>query len=509
MEYATLARKDLGKREPYREVIEMPQSHSQKAIEALAGKKRLTLAVVGDTHYVHTLDQAESTVPSSAREYYRNNRDVAYHLLSRLRERCPDLIIHTGDVIEGHLKSENAAVDEVKAAIALFSEIAPTVFTKGNHDGHGLPGRVRSALMCRHHSDLLASQITGDAFAFAAGPAYFIITDTFCQGREPEQLAWLESELAVGKSYPRSFVFGHGPLYPTGRPFFTHLPFTREAAALMHSSGVDAYFCGHTHNQLVSLHWSSSHDGERPILQCKTSLVGTFEAEKTHSLAVVRHLPDPQRPAEYFWGILENGWPGWLLVTISQEDVTLEGCYWSGPETSTRGQIRWYQPGCVELLKTPALPPTRAFQPEDLARVRRAWLLMAGYKLRGDTVQVLLNGHTVGFLPPLNSFAPHTRLQLPQEVLGSVRSHNELVVLNPLRDGFCLGGIQLLLELDSGERVLSHPHPYLYTTSEEYSPLDHTNTVVCRHTRIGPIAVDFGATPRETAHPCSCPESGC
>ncbi len=460
-------------------------------VEASWAERRVVrFAVLGDLHYVHR--EAEGA-PVSAREYYALSRDVILPLLRQVRAQAPDFIVHTGDIVEGHLGSEAEAEAEIGAVIELLQEIAPTFFARGNHDASGAAGRVYARLIPRHHGRLLGRAMADGTycFTFRAGPAEFIVTNTFCAGREAEQRAWLEEALSRPAA-PRRFVVGHGPLFPVGRPFFTHLPFCRGAAELIHRYGADAYFCGHTHNQLVTLHEPLQPGEGTPILQCKGSLVGTFDAGRTVSLARARRLVGRGEAIRYFWGLLEDGWPGWFLVTASAEEVVLEGYYWSSPETWTRGVLRWQRPGAVDVLELPQWPGTRAFQPEDLGQVKRAWLRLCGYKVKAEPPkEVLLNGQPIGALPGLGAFAPRPWLSVPEWALGLLRIRNEVLVRNPAGESFCLGGGQLILELRNGERVLSLPDPRLWSTDEGFSDRDHVNLVFCRDEWVGPMVLAF------------------
>lgn len=109
-----------------------------------------------------------------------------------------------------------------------------------------------------------------------------------------------------------------------GTPFFDTPAFATGIEQLCRRYRVDAYFCGHTHNQSVSFH-RMEKDGSG-FLQLTGSAVGYPEMPTT-GLDTYHRIADYGDGADnqYLWGILEDSAPGFFMVEVDGEKTRSNG----------------------------------------------------------------------------------------------------------------------------------------------------------------------------------------
>jgi hypothetical protein len=193
------------------------RSLHEVASERLAGLGRtdgFTLAVFGDS----------------------GSRSPAFrHLLGQIARERPHLVVHTGDV------SYKTSIDYVFYRHLALRTGLPFLVTPGDHDAEIDPGFARFTRLLappRHATDL--------------GRYRLIFVNTALERIAPEDLAWLESQLA--SAGPRTpVVFTHIP------PFDFREPGERPGHSLKEPGsaerfvrtvargGAAAVFCGHIH----------------------------------------------------------------------------------------------------------------------------------------------------------------------------------------------------------------------------------------------------------------------
>ncbi len=367
-------------------------------------------AVIADTHYCTLGDRPPEGAGASWErrpDYFRYAAmtGTLRTFADRIAAARPDFLVSTGDLIEG---GANDVRDE-KEARALFARSAPRFYhAPGTHDA-----RLRHPAYGK----------------FVHEGCVFLLLDY--TDWTPAQRKWLACELEAAQTAPHLFVFAHPPLHLVGRHFFDSPHFREEVSALLERYPADAYFCGHTHNQAVSYHGG--------MLQIKGSAVGD-PAGKVVPLEELHPVFEPG----YCWGIAEDSAPGFFLVDVKEDTLTLT---WQ----SMRGSAKLRVPARFAPPEILTLPPfdreLRPVREEELRRAKsgRLHLFTANKGARGFSLA--LNGIELGLAPESACYAARRFVELPPAALQSLKIENQLEVRFPQSEAFAIGSFSLELEL--------------------------------------------------------------
>lgn len=432
-------------------------------------KKQLRFVVMGDTHYVQpeVHQRALNGQPQGVTEFaditrnYWMTQHVLPDTISQISALRPDFVVQTGDIIQGHCDDEPGCIREMTEALELLKGLkAPLFFALGTHDG--IPGRpggqAVERLVYPAIGKALGNETKTGYYTFEKEGSLFIILDytTFAKG--DAQASFMKETFAKAASYEHVFVFAHPPIIPVGRPFFTNYDF---AAALLDELSlcpVDAYFCGHTHNQIASLHRSGNHW----LTHLKSTVLG-FPDEPPISLTDVRPLlPDPLT-YEYGWGYLEDSAPGWWVITVEGREVQAE---WHVLHQGPVGRLRWSGKGeKAKFVNKPSFASTRASLP-PLEAIRSVRLRAAGDSCRTEgAYRILLNDTDVGTLPRLEYFDCRQFAQISPEHWPLLRDVNRIEVTTAAADGMTIGGV---LEVETADGWVRSSVSDYYTSASKW-----------------------------------------
>lgn len=387
----------------------------------------LRFAVIGDTHYC-TMKHRPAEFPTGDYERlpdcfrYSFMTNTLRTLAQHIRNEKPELLISTGDLIEGGADDE----EDVQTALALFAPCAPEfLYTRGTHD----PQRETAYRK------------------FRCGNSVFLILDY--TNWNPKQKEWLIRELEDAKKAEHLFVFAHPPLYLFGRHFFHNPQFCTETAEILRHYPVDAYFCGHTHNQGISFHSG--------MLQVVGSAVG-YPEQKTIPLEELHSIPDTPEH-RYLWGIVEDSSPGFWIVDAERETLTIR---WHSLKGSAELRVR-QRFGFPEILSRP--PFARECLPltdSDRYQIRSGWIHFFSANKGARGFRMSLNGIDLGFAPESTCYAARRAVILPENVLRKITERNELEIVFPQSEVFAAGSISLELLLLDGRTIRSNVAPELF-----------------------------------------------
>ena len=427
-----------------------------------------TFAVIGDTHYSHPkfypdLEQSPASRRPLAIEKYIENVDyVLTPMMEALQESSPSFIVLTGDLVEGS-RNEGLAREEMKAGLDYFESYGIPVFlARGNHDAVQVFNEVAMPRVAER-----LGWVPEETYYFwdVAG-CRLVFLDTGAWISQGRQSRWLDDLLRRGRELgiDRTFVFGHHPIWPAARAFFTHVDLARELAPTLGRCAADGYFCGHTHNQSILLHRTT----DRPVLQLMGAPIGLPEEIPTPLDRVQGSLPGPDQLLAQWPGYLENTAPGWFTVTVGDAAVRADWHHLNrGPETS----VVWRQPGDLLRLSRLEHPPDARLITADLSHIRRAFLRFCAWDASGDTKRVLLNGVDVGSLPAGSDFSSR-RMELPASAVGTLSMVNRLEV-QPVKDEkSTLGNLLMEVVLPGGRVARTRPTGQIQTWSNEWDVWD-------------------------------------
>jgi 3',5'-cyclic AMP phosphodiesterase CpdA len=129
-------------------------------------------------------------------------------------------------------------------------------FTLGNHDAPPAGDDTFAAAIAPWYPVNGPSLAPlGTVFSFDRDNCHFVITNPYWRypggGYTDEQLEWIEQDLRAS-TRTFKFVFGHEPAFPVSRHVGDSLdanPENRDRFwQILKDNGVQAFFCGHTHN---------------------------------------------------------------------------------------------------------------------------------------------------------------------------------------------------------------------------------------------------------------------
>lgn len=160
----------------------------------------------------------------------------------------PDLIVHTGDLVDFGTPEEYAYIRELLAPLRTELIVIP-----GNHDERG-----EMAKAFQDAGYLPASGFLN--FSVRRGPLAIVGLDTVVPGQGggelcAERLAWLDRTLSVSQDVP-TLVLMHHPPFLTGIAHMDALGLKgREAfaAVVAKHPQIQAILCGHVHRSITSV----------------------------------------------------------------------------------------------------------------------------------------------------------------------------------------------------------------------------------------------------------------
>ncbi len=421
-------------------------------------KRPFSFAVVSDTHFVRREFDSHferRDTPLEVEAYLENVTYALAPMMDALRELDPDFIFITGDLVEPG--DPNELVGDLRAALEFFSTCEiPIVYARGNLDAYDAFKAVVHPTM----ASLLNIELDESYFSFEVDGCLFLILDTDAWSQE--QCLWVERVLKAGvkKGFQHTFVFGHHPIWPVARQFFTHLEFHKNMVRILDDFDVDAYFCGHTHNQSVILHRTQG----LPVFQFMGAMIGVSDEPPLALNQVQAFLPGEDDLLACWPGYLENTAPGWFMVKVGAQEVVAE---WHHLNRGAEAVVAWEQPGdMLDFWMMDQSAPSKLI-PTDLSRIRRAFLRFCAWDgLSG--LKASLNGARIGELPIRDGFAP-ARMELPGHLLDGLQMENRLVIHPPSECHCTLGNLVLEVMLPGGRYIRTPAKGELFSWTDKWA----------------------------------------
>lgn len=432
-----------------------------------------SFAVVSDTHFVRREfgnKVARVTNLLTPDVYVENVTYALAPMMDALREAAPDFLFITGDIIEA---SEGGYVEEdLKAALAFFSACEiPIIYARGNLDDADIFSQIVRPQM----SKIVEQELDQNYFSFQIDECLFLVLDTPLWSQE--QCHWLEEILqnTDTEAVAHTFIFGHHPVWPVARAFFTPIAFHQDMERLLTAFDVDAYFCGHTHNQNIIWHRTSG----LPVFQFMGAMIGISDEPPLPLDHVQAFLPSEDDILACWPGYLENTAPGWFMVSVTSHEVIAE---WHHLNRGAEAVVAWEEPGDVlDFWMMEQVAPSKLLV-TDLGRIRRAFLRFCGWDGNAG-LALSINGKAVGNLPVGDDFAPG-RLELPAHILGELQMENRLVI-HPSPDTLCtLGNLVLEVMLPGGRYIRTPATGELFSWADKWTDWSDSNLTQLKPTEI-------------------------
>jgi hypothetical protein len=379
-------------------------------------------------------------------------------LLERVRLAKPDLLISSGDFVEGGLSNRPAdARREMLEGLAFFTDLGiPFLIARGTHDAPGLFAELALPAI----GQAVGRPFTETYFRHDAGGCAFLVLDYqhFAVGNPQD--VWLEEQLVeASQAKLRIFVVAHAPVYLWGRHFFGEPALMRRLDELFSACPVEAYLCGHTHNQIVSFH---TRQGNQGWLQLMASSVG-YAAMPEQTLEHVHQLADFGPDNTYVWGIAEDSAPGLFLLDLTADGLLI---HWE----SVAGEQHDFP---VQEVRTCPMfsggkPVPEAPDSTDFFQIKSAVLGVFSYSGNEPAGNISLNGIPLGPLPANGAYAARRFLTVPDAALPTIGPRNTLTVRTPDLSSFAIGSFVLELNLLDGRRLRAPVAPEILVAGDRW-----------------------------------------
>lgn len=413
----------------------------------------LQFAVLGDTHFTAPDYDVSKKLHLAGKEILRRHPNVSF-------------ICQTGDLANGgsfvtdqhgkrryvlpgyeQMRDELAfAVNDLESAFE-----RPVFLAIGNHDRHDRDGRAFRESVLAPAGKACGQTIEHTWYAFRCGAACFVFLDYGAKDLEA-QARFLETTLVAAREagVKRTFLFAHFPLWNLVRSGFNSAAFTASILPLILKYKVDAYFCGHTHNAIVSVR----RFGEQCVSQIQGASLG--KADELVPLQRCYSLLLSEQDNAYCWGFLEEVPMSYAVVHVGEDDVRVQWCVLG---QGVVRELAWREPGRANELFASDVAAQPSVTPEMLHTARRAWLAFCPWAEHDNVIELSLNGGA-----PIRSaikvndknytmFWLEQQIEIPASQLASLQMQNRVDIANPDKAVFALAHLRIEVELADGRRV--------------------------------------------------------
>jgi predicted phosphodiesterase len=420
-----------------------------------------TFAVIGDLHFglaSSGTDLALDAVlqdPSIVERFVDNVEYALEPMAEALRQEDLSFVVQTGD-----LTARGRNPLELRAATRFLRGLdCPVLVARGDKDEGELFDEIVLPLLARN----LGRESVPRFYTAEIGGCHFVFLDTSTWDPDGDQAEWLEIALdRADRQGGHVFVFGHHPVWTLNKAFYSNRAFSQSVLSILHRHRVDAYFCGHTHNQSILHHRS----GQRPCLQFMGAPIGHPDELPTPLDRVQSLLVNPNDVIDCWPGYLENTAPGWYLVNVGVGSVEVS---WHHLNRGSEAEVIWDDTGHIERFWFVRHPEDAVMINRDLKALRRLTLRYCAWDGIRPGKRVRLNGTDVGELPPSAQFAPK-QVDLPMAAISALDMINRIEIEAPGVEAATIGNLQLEGVLPGGRIVRTRPTGEVFTWSDRWDP---------------------------------------
>ena len=393
----------------------------------------MKFAVIGDTHYClnddKTIYDDQSNVKDSI--LYSSSRKNLYKIAEIIKQEKVDFLISTGDMIEGKYNDDA----EFAAANELFSNVAPKFhLVAGTHDNK--------------------SNSRFKTFEFEN--CRFILLDYVPRNWNDEQKKLFIATLEESKNAKRVFIFAHAPLYPWGREAFDSPWFRQDIEGIIKDYDIDLYFCGHTHNQVLSTH-------AKNLIQVTASTVGP-DTDTIEPLSRYHVLKSKTVFDKMLWGISEWSAPACWFIELNGENLTIT---WQSLFAKSLA-LQTKRFGELQLVSTPPIPTDEhCLKLIDKLQIRSGFLnIYSAEKGTPSNAEVKINNCLIGTLPNNFTCAARRFLPLNESALQSIQNENTLTIKG-LGSNSVIMSASLTLLLADNRIIHSYPMNEMFICGDD------------------------------------------
>ncbi|MCK5806366.1 MAG: hypothetical protein KAI66_26275, partial [Lentisphaeria bacterium] len=233
---------------------------------------------------------------------------------------------------------------------------------------------------------------------------------------------------------------------------------------------VEAYLCGHTHNQALSFH---ARQGDRGWVQLMASSVG-YPAMEPVPLERVHRLADFGSRNTFVWGILEDSAPGFYILDLEPEELAGSWESVAGAHHEFSAKDRRTAPSLSNWVS----PPKCALRAEDVHQIQLASIQVFGYSEPGSGGELFLNGVSLSAIPPNGAYAARRFVPVGNEALATISLSNTLTMRMPSTGEFAIGSFALEVRLVDGRTCRTAPAAEIFVRGDRWLEFSGNRTTV-------------------------------
>jgi len=424
---------------------------------------KFSFAVVGDIHYEKpNYDVSEYFVKPFADEINKKYPEIKF-------------VAQTGDFIHG---GKGKSEDELNFGLKDFTDKVkrPLYIAKGNHDRFEKYGEITIPIFSKE----LKKTISTIYYSFDYQNSHFIFLD--CTDNSPEpQFKWLIDDLNKAKNNKQIkyiFVFSHYPLWIVARAGFTNKSYADRLISIFSEFEIDAFFCGHTHNQTTSVRILNNNKMTQ-LMSCAVVEKGrlktlvpyielqTDEKPEFIQLENVRKILIPSENLFYYWGYIEGGPSGYFIIDVYDNKINVKFC------SPGRGIIRefyWEKNGeIIDIIKPKPLKE-KFISRDDFEQIASANFYYSYLSKDQIYAPTILNGKEIGKIKQTASGSPwwnSYKIEINPKHFPIIKLENEIIIKNPKEGVFGVAHCLLHITTKSGKKFNSSISEYAYLSCKK------------------------------------------
>lgn len=423
---------------------------------------KFSFAVVGDIHYKNP------------------NYDVSKYFVKPfaddINKKYPEIkfVAQTGDFIHG---GKGKSEDELNFGLKDFTDKVkkPLYIAKGNHDRFEKYGEITIPIF----SNELKKAISNAYYSFDYQNSHFIFLD--CTDNSPEpQFKWLIDDLNKtknNKQIKHIFVFSHYPLWIVARAGFTDKSYADRLISIFSEYEIDAFFCGHTHNQTTSARILNNKKMTQ-LMSCAVVEHGRLKTlvpyiefqndEKSEFIPLenVRKILIPSENLFYYWGYIEGGPSGYFIIDVYDNKINVKFCSLG---RVIREFYREKEGEIFDIIKPKPLKE-EFISRDDFEQIASANFYYS-YLSKGQIdVPIILNGKEIGKIKQTASDSRwwnSYKIEINPKHFSIIKPENEIIIKNPKEGVFGIAHCLLHITTKSGKKFNSSISEYAYLSCKK------------------------------------------
>ncbi len=413
--------------------------------------------------------------------YEKPNYNVSEYFVKpfadEINKKYPEIkfVAQTGDFIHG---GKGKSEDELNFVLKDFNNKVkrPLYIAKGNHDRFEKYGEITIPIFSKE----LNKTILTTYYSFDYQNSHFIFLDCTVHSPEP-QFKWLIDDLNKtnnNRKIKHIFVFSHYPLWIVARAGFTDKSYAERLISIFSKYEIDAFFCGHTHNQTTSARILNNKKITQ-LMSCAVvekgrlkTLVPYFEFQNDEKpefipLENAKKILIPNENLCYYWGYIEGGPSGYFIIEVYDNKINVKFC------SPSRGIIRefyWEKEGEIFDIIKPKPLKEEFISRDDFEQIESVDFYYSYWLKDQIDAPIILNGKEIGKIKQTASDSRwwnSNKIEINPKHFSIIKPENEIIIKNPKKNLFGVAHCLLRITTKSGKKFNSSISEYAYLSCKK------------------------------------------